>query len=126
MGAFLALLTTVLALPPIVLISTLASAVLISGCSDSGGAKEPSKRGAGGEAVPVLAATAVTEDFPIRVSAIGKVAPVRSVEVRARVTGELTAVHFAEGQTVRKGDPLFTIDRRPFEAASVSYTHLRA
>ncbi len=40
-----------------------------------------------------------------------------AVEVSARVSGHLTAVHFEEGQIVAKGDPLFTIDQRPFEAA---------
>ncbi|MEO0360668.1 MAG: efflux RND transporter periplasmic adaptor subunit [Pseudomonadota bacterium] len=40
-----------------------------------------------------------------------------AVEVSARVGGHLVAVHFEEGQIVEKGQPLFTIDRRPFEAA---------
>ncbi len=40
-----------------------------------------------------------------------------SLSVRARVSGYLDAIHFHDGQTVRKGEPLFTIDRRPFEAA---------
>ncbi len=39
-----------------------------------------------------------------------------TVEVRARVAGALYKVHFREGQEVKKGDPLFTIDPRPFEA----------
>jgi multidrug efflux system membrane fusion protein len=39
------------------------------------------------------------------------------VQIRAQVTGQLSAVHFSEGQEVRKGQPLFTIDPRPFEAA---------
>ena len=40
-----------------------------------------------------------------------------SIEVRARVSGYLDAIHFQDGQIVRKGDLLFTIDRRPFETA---------
>jgi len=47
---------------------------------------------------------------------VGRFVPVDSVEVRARVSGYLDAVHFQDGQIVKTGDPLFTIDRRPFEA----------
>ncbi len=39
------------------------------------------------------------------------------VEVRARVSGYLSKIHFTDGQMVKVGDPLFTIDRRPFQAA---------
>jgi multidrug efflux system membrane fusion protein len=39
------------------------------------------------------------------------------VQIRAQVTGQLSAIHFTEGQDVRKGAPLFTLDARPFEAA---------
>src|SRR5262249_29466342 len=41
---------------------------------------------------------------------------VDSVEVRARVSGYLESVHFREGSLVKKGDLLFQIDRRPYEA----------
>jgi membrane fusion protein, multidrug efflux system len=47
---------------------------------------------------------------------VGRFAAVESVEMRARVSGHLEAIHFRDGQIVRKGDLLFTIDRRPFEA----------
>jgi RND family efflux transporter MFP subunit len=48
---------------------------------------------------------------------VGRFVAVESVEVRARVSGYLDAIHFQDGQIVRKGDLLFTIDRRPFETA---------
>ena len=47
---------------------------------------------------------------------VGRFVALESVEVRARVFGYLEAIHFRDGQIVRKGDLLFTIDRRPFEA----------
>jgi multidrug efflux pump subunit AcrA (membrane-fusion protein) len=47
---------------------------------------------------------------------VGRFVAVESVAVRARVSGYLDAIHFRDGQIVRKGDLLFTIDRRPFEA----------
>src|ERR1700719_2857759 len=46
---------------------------------------------------------------------VGRFVAVESVEVRARVSGYLDAIHFRDGQIVKKGELLFTIDRRPFE-----------
>jgi len=48
---------------------------------------------------------------------VGRFAPSRSVEVRPRVAGEVTGVHFHDGDVVRPGQLLFTIDARPFAAA---------
>jgi RND family efflux transporter MFP subunit len=48
---------------------------------------------------------------------VGRFVAVDAIEVRARVSGYLAAIHFKDGQLVGKGDLLFTIDRRPFEAA---------
>ena len=48
---------------------------------------------------------------------VGRFVAVDAIEVRARVSGYLDAIHFQDGQLVKKGDLLFTIDRRPFEAS---------
>jgi RND family efflux transporter MFP subunit len=48
---------------------------------------------------------------------VGRFVAVDAIEVRARVSGYLEAIHFKDGQLVAAGDLLFTIDRRPFEAA---------
>ena len=48
---------------------------------------------------------------------VGRFVAVDAIEVRARVSGYLAAIHFRDGQLVNKGDLLFTIDRRPFQAA---------
>jgi RND family efflux transporter MFP subunit len=48
---------------------------------------------------------------------VGRFVSVDSVEVRARVSGYLDQVHFKDGQMVKQGDLLFTIDRRPFQNA---------
>jgi len=45
----------------------------------------------------------------------GRFEPVESVEVRPRVSGFIEKIHFKDGQTVKAGDPLFSIDQRPFE-----------
>jgi len=50
----------------------------------------------------------------------GRFTAVESVQIRARVSGYLTAIHFQDGQMVKQGDLLFTIDRRPFETAVAS------
>jgi RND family efflux transporter MFP subunit len=47
---------------------------------------------------------------------VGRFVAVDSVEIRARVSGHLEKVHFTDGQLVKQGDLLFTIDRRPFQA----------
>src|ERR1700674_3360637 len=46
---------------------------------------------------------------------VGRFVAVDSVQIRARVSGYLEAIHFVDGQLVKKGDVLFTIDRRPFQ-----------
>jgi RND family efflux transporter MFP subunit len=48
---------------------------------------------------------------------VGRFEPSRSVEVRPRVSGAVTAIHFTDGQIVKAGQPLFTIDQRPYAAA---------
>jgi multidrug efflux system membrane fusion protein len=55
--------------------------------------------------------------MPLELSAIGAVEPSSSVAVRAQITGELTSVNFKEGDDVAQGQVLFTLDRRPLEAA---------
>lgn len=68
-------------------------------------------------AVPVLAAAVEQKDVPLQVRAIGTVEPYSTVQVKTQITGELTGVFFKEGQDVKKGQLLFTLDKRPFEAA---------
>ena len=48
---------------------------------------------------------------------VGRFEPSRAVEIRPRVSGAITAIHFTDGQIVRAGQPLFTIDPRPYAAA---------
>lgn len=95
-----------------VLLLTLALALLGGGCS--GGAKPTSLRD---EAVPVVAGAVRTGDVPVTLSAIGAVEPYSTVPVKSMVAGELVRVHFREGQAVRRGDVIFTVDQRPYEAA---------
>ena len=68
-------------------------------------------------AAPVTVEAAGRKTMPVQLRAIGNVEAYASVQIKSRVAGELTKVHFREGQDVNKGDLLFTIDPRPFKAA---------
>lgn len=48
---------------------------------------------------------------------VGRFEPSRAVDIRPRVSGQVVAVHFVDGAIVHKGDLLFTLDKRPFDAA---------
>jgi multidrug efflux system membrane fusion protein len=78
---------------------------------------DSAKPGPAAPAVPVLVAPVEQKAMPVQVQAIGSAEANMVVSVRAQVGGELVRVHFKEGQDVKKGDMLFTIDRRPFQAA---------
>ena len=67
--------------------------------------------------VPVVIAIAAQKDVPVQIQAIGTVEPMQTVQVRTQVTGTLVGVHFREGQEVKRGDLLFTLDPRPYQAA---------
>ena len=67
--------------------------------------------------VPVTAAAATVKPMPRELRAIGNVQASATVSIKSRVGGELLTVHFKEGDEVKTGDLLFTIDPRPFEAA---------
>src|SRR4051812_41397950 len=67
--------------------------------------------------VPVVVADVTRKDMPVIVRAIGRVTSPATVSVKPQVTGTLSEIHFVDGQVVKKGDRLVTIDRRPFEVA---------
>jgi membrane fusion protein, multidrug efflux system len=64
----------------------------------------------------VVADVVVEMDAPIEVSAIGTVQPIAAVMVKSRIDGEITQVHFEEGQEVKEGDLLFSLDDRAARA----------
>ncbi len=66
---------------------------------------------------PVTVGPVIQKDVPIQLSAIGNVEPYASVAIKTLVSGQLMEAAFEEGQEVKKGDLLFVIDPRPFEAA---------
>ena len=88
---------------------------LLTGCSNSAGSKA-APRGQP-PAVPVMAALAVQKDVPVQLRAIGTAEPYSAVSVKTMVNGQIVKVGFREGQDVKKGDLIFIIDPRPYEAA---------
>ena len=85
--------------------------------STDSGAKEGRKAGKETPAVPVTVAPVAQETVPIELRAIGNVEAYSTVALKARVDGQIVKVNFREGQPVGKGDVLFRIDPRPYEAA---------
>ncbi|WP_298833719.1 efflux RND transporter periplasmic adaptor subunit [uncultured Piscinibacter sp.] len=88
----------------------LAGLVSIAGCGRS------EAQGGPPMAPPVSAAPAVSRDVPLHDEFSGRLEAVESVELRSRVAGTLQRVHFRDGQEVRRGQLMFSIDPRPFAA----------
>ena len=68
-------------------------------------------------AVPVTVTKVVAKEMPIEINAIGNVQTVSGVSIKSQVTGRVLKVNFKEGDYVKKGELLFTIDSRPFDEA---------
>ena len=79
---------------------------------------------------PVIAATATARDVPLYIDEIGRCVAFEFVTIRPQVSGLVTEILFADGAEVQKGDKLFTIDPRPFQAtynaALARYTQEKA
>ena len=84
-------------------------ALALAGCSDS------QKQAAAPPPPAVTVAVPIQRTIVDQDEYVGRFVPVDSVEVRARVSGYLEQVHFQDGQLVKQGDLLFTVDKRPFQ-----------
>lgn len=95
-----------------------ASLLLLAGCSS----KPAESQGMRMEfRVPVTVARAVAKTMPVQVEVIGNVEAYSNVSVRAQMAGEIERAYFTQGQDVKKGQMLFTLDRRPVEATLHQY-----
>src|SRR5512138_1827055 len=103
--------------PLALLLSVTAAACTAGGATQSPGAGGGGRGRGGDAAVPVTVATVVQKSMPIEIRVIGSVEAYSVVSVHAQITGQLTAVNFKEGDDVAKDQVLFTLDRRPLEAA---------
>ncbi len=66
--------------------------------------------------VPVRVAVAQSKEVPIFIEGLSHVESITSIDIRSRIEGELVGIYFQQGQEVKKGDLLFTIDPKPYEA----------
>jgi multidrug efflux system membrane fusion protein len=86
------------------------------GSAAAGGGKGGGRHGAGGPAA-ITIAPSTTGNMPVYVQALGTVTPTYTVTLYSQVTGRVIAVHYTEGELVRKGQPLVDIDPQPYEAS---------
>ena len=89
----------------------LAAATSLSGCS-----RGKPQGVVARQSVPVTVATAVVKTVPVEVRIIGNVEAYSTVSVKAQLAGEVEQAFFKEGQDVKKGERLFTLDPRPYQA----------
>ena len=89
----------------------LALALLVAGC----GEQQQQRQAAAPPPPAVTVAKPVQQTVTDYDEYVGRFVAVNSVEMRARVSGYLEGVHFKDGQLVKQGDLLFTIDKRPFQ-----------
>jgi multidrug efflux system membrane fusion protein len=86
------------------------SALLLSGCAkkDPPAIERPPS--------PVIVAPVVTASVPVYLDEVGRTVAREMVSVQPEVSGRITEIRFTDGANLKKGDPLFTIDPRPFQA----------
>ena len=95
----------------IVLFMAALSNTLLTGCSN-----KAAQQGFERPPAPVSVTLAVAQDVPTYLDAIGKTVAREVVSIQPQVSGRITKIHFTDGADVKKGEMLFTIDTRPFEA----------
>jgi multidrug efflux system membrane fusion protein len=86
--------------------------LLLAACKPTEGAP---KAASGPPPVPVQIAVAQQLDVPRLIESVGAIQALRSVAVKSQVDGMIAKIHFKEGDEVKTGDLLVTLDRRPFE-----------
>lgn len=86
---------------------------LLSGCSS----RETVSEAVRVEAVPVAVAPVVQKSVPVELRAIGNVEAYSAVSVKPQLAGAVDQAFFKQGQDVKKGELLFTLDSRPYQAA---------
>jgi membrane fusion protein, multidrug efflux system len=96
-----------------VIVWVAAAAGLLAACSDNAAGKPRVQQ----PPVPVTVGEVLEKTIPVQLTAVGNAMAYTTVGIKSQINGQLVEVRFKEGQDVRKGDLLFVIDPRPFEAA---------
>jgi multidrug efflux system membrane fusion protein len=98
-----------------ILFFPLAAVLFSSGCGNK--EQAPMAGGSGGRPpAPVVVASVEQRDIPVQIQAIGNVEAYQTVQIRSQVNGQIQKIFFKEGEDVRAGQPLFQLDKRPFQA----------
>jgi len=95
-----------------ILFILLAAVLFVSGCTS----KEKVQPVGGRPPAPVVVASVEQRDIPVQIKAIGNVEAYQTVQIRSQVNGQIQKIFFKEGEDVRQGQPLFQLDKRPFQA----------
>jgi len=96
-----------------VLVPATALLLLLAACKPGDGA--PQSVAGGPPPVPVQIAVVQQLDVPRLIESVGAMQALRTVAVKSQVDGMIAQIHFKEGDEVKAGDLLITLDRRPFE-----------
>ncbi len=100
----------------ILILAIFALIVLLAGCANKQTAQAASP-GSGRPPAPVIVSTVEQRDVPVQITAIGNVEAYQTVQIRSQVNGQIETIYFREGEDVRKGQLLYSLDKRPFQAA---------
>ncbi len=100
---------------PALACSVVGALLFSAGCANKADQEKAGKKKGGGD-VPVTVTTVSTRDVPVELQVIGNAEAYSTISLKAQVSGEITKVYFHEGDYVRKGDRLFTIDPRAMQA----------
>src|SRR5690348_9766911 len=91
--------------------ATVAILMFAASCTKNEAAPPAPSRG-----VPVVVAKVLQRAMPVEVTSVGNVEPISTISIRPQVSGQLLEIHFKEGDFVRKGQLLLSIDPRPYQA----------
>jgi multidrug efflux system membrane fusion protein len=105
---------TALARPIVLALAAAGVAITLAGCEDATGKTTEAPAAAGGP--PISAALVIEKPITETQEFSGRLEAIDHVEIRSRVSGFITAVNFKPGSEVKKGDVLFVIDPRPYQA----------
>ena len=98
------------------ILAVLALMFLLAGCANKQAAQAASP-GSGRPPAPVVVSTVEQRDVPVQITAIGNVEAYQTVQIRSQVNGQIEKIYFKEGEDVRQGQLLYSLDKRPFQAA---------
>jgi membrane fusion protein, multidrug efflux system len=90
--------------------------ISLAGCGNKESGAQAAAPGGARPPAPVVVSTVEQRDVPLQITAIGNVEAYQTVQIRSMVSGQIEKIHFKEGDDVQKGQLLYSLDKRPFQA----------